>query len=112
MSEEALMEPGCSTKKAADSLHCCVFDEVWRVTGLAPPEVNSDLLVFFYVQGQVVGLAPVLQMFHLPLWAVSLSTWLRPTTVVTSANFTMWLVVDLAQYTACCAHLPVYNVSN
>ena len=35
------------------------------MTGLAPPEVNNDLLSFVNLQGQVVGFAPVHQMFHL-----------------------------------------------
>ena len=40
---------------AADSLYCCVVDEEWCVTGLAP------LLGFVSVQGQVVDFARVHQ---------------------------------------------------
>ena len=43
---------------AADSLHCCVVDERWCVTGLALPEVKDDLFGFLDIQIQVVGFAP------------------------------------------------------
>lgn len=69
----------------ADSLYCCVTDEEWCVTGLAPPEVDDDLLGF--VDGHVV--------FH--LLSVSLSSQIGPTIVVSSADFTMWLSVVQAQ---------------
>ena len=80
---------------AADSLHCYVVNEEWCVTGLTPPKVDDDLLGFVDIQGQVVGFAPVHQMFHL-LFVGSIVV-LTDKAHYCHANFTIWLLVDLAQ---------------
>ena len=50
---------------ASDSLYCCVVDEEWCMTGLAPPERNDDLLSFVNIRGHIVGFTPDHQMSHL-----------------------------------------------
>ena len=87
-----------------------VVDEEWCVTGWLLLKLTMISLVF--LRFRLLVLHQSTRCFTSSPWAVLLSSRIRATTIVSSANFTMWLVVDLAQNTACCAHLPGYNVSN